>query len=148
MNHDLPAEIQHVLNGKNLKEKTGMAVYFVTVNNEGFPYKALLSVGELLRMDARTVRVALWERSSSVLFAKKTKKATLLLVLPPKAFDIQMELKHVRTEEGQAVFEGKVRQVKEDQAPYASIVSPVQFLLNNEKQTLDHWATKQALLKK
>ncbi|WP_099301681.1 hypothetical protein [Bacillus sp. Marseille-P3800] len=148
MNHDLPVEVEHFLNGKNLKEKTEIAIYFVTVNDEGFPYKALLSVGELLKMDERTIRIALWERSSSVLFAKKTKKATLLLVLPPKAFDILLELRYVRTEEGQAIFEGKVRQVKEDQAPYATIVSPVQFQLKNEKHTLDYWVTKQALLKK
>lgn len=148
MNNGLPLDVQHLLNGKNLEEKTEIAVYFVTVNHEGFPYKALLSVGELLKMDERTIRIALWERSSSVLYAQKTKKATLLLVLPPKAFDIQLELRYVRIEGGQAIFEGKVRQVKEDQAPYATIVSPVQFQLKNEKHTLDHWLTKQALLKK
>ncbi|WP_144559436.1 hypothetical protein [Shouchella miscanthi] len=148
MSSSLPEQVQAFLDGSDLDQKKEMAMYFVTLDNEGFPYKAMISVGEVVALDETTLRIALWEHSKSASFTKQSKKAALFLVLPPTAYDLQLTVTYVRTEAGQVIFEGALKQVKVDLAPYATIVSSVQCRLKEEYQTVQQWSMKHKLLKK
>ncbi|KQL55688.1 MULTISPECIES: hypothetical protein [Bacillaceae] len=148
VNKSLPKQVQAFLNGQDFDQKKELAMYFVTVDDEGFPYKAMISVGEVIALDETTLRIALWEHSKSASFTKQAKKATLFLVLPPTAYDLQLTVTYVRTEAGQVIFEGALKQVKVDEAPYATIVSSVQCRFKEEQQTVQQWSMKHKLLKK
>lgn len=142
----LPDEVAAFLNGKQLKEKSHCAMHFVTIDEHGFPYKAMLSVGEVLCVNEAQLRLALWHGTSTAKHVKNAKKATLMLVLPPTAYDLQLEVTFLRHEEMSVLFEATVTNVKVDRAPYATLTSGVQYELHSVEQALELWKKKLELL--
>lgn len=56
----LPDEILRAFDGEQLQEKVGPAYVLVTTDDDGTPRPCMLSAGEVLAVDDRHIRVALW----------------------------------------------------------------------------------------
>ncbi len=56
----LPAEFLGALDGRDLEHKYGETYVVLTADPDGAPRPCMLSAGELLALDDRTVRIALW----------------------------------------------------------------------------------------
>jgi hypothetical protein len=56
----LPDEILRAFDGEQLQEKVGPAYLLVTTDDDGTPRPCMLSAGEVLAVDNRHIRVALW----------------------------------------------------------------------------------------
>lgn len=56
----LPAEVRKALNGRDLEGKIGDAYLVVTVDADGTPRPSMLSAGEMLAVDDRTIRLGVW----------------------------------------------------------------------------------------
>jgi hypothetical protein len=59
----LPDDLVAALDGTGLRGKVGQAYLLVTSDEDGTPRPCMLSAGELLAVDGRRVRVALWAGS-------------------------------------------------------------------------------------
>jgi hypothetical protein len=56
----LPADLVGLFDGTGLDGRVGVAYPLVTVDEAGTPRLSMLSAGELLATDDRTIRVAMW----------------------------------------------------------------------------------------
>jgi hypothetical protein len=61
----LPDEILRTFDGEHLQDKVGPAYLLVTVDDDGTPRPCMLSAGEVLAVDDRHIRVALWPGTST-----------------------------------------------------------------------------------
>ncbi|MGH3094948.1 MAG: hypothetical protein ACRDMV_02980 [Streptosporangiales bacterium] len=59
----LPDEIVRFFDGKDLEAKVGPAHLLVTADEDGVPRPCMLSAGEILVPNDRSIRVALWPES-------------------------------------------------------------------------------------
>ncbi|GAF13974.1 hypothetical protein JCM19045_3262 [Bacillus sp. JCM 19045] len=143
----IPDEIVTYLNGEQLEKKSDVAMHFVTIDDNGYPYKAMVSVGEVLCLTETQIRIALWQKTNTVNYVMKSKKATLMVVIPPTAYDLQLDVTFLRYEEESALFEATVKNVKSDRAPYAQLTNGVQYQLKSAGQTIELWKKKLKLLK-
>jgi hypothetical protein len=56
----MPEQVMSALDGASLEDKVGNAYLLVTGDPDGAPRPCMLSAGELLALDSRRLRVALW----------------------------------------------------------------------------------------
>jgi hypothetical protein len=56
----MPEQVMQALDGASLEDKVGSAYLLVTRDPDGAPRPCMLSAGELLAVDSRRLRVALW----------------------------------------------------------------------------------------
>lgn len=61
----LPRAIVDAFDGRELDRKVGPAYLLVTPDSDGSPRPCMLSAGEILAVDDRTLRVALWPGSQT-----------------------------------------------------------------------------------
>ncbi|WP_054707793.1 hypothetical protein [Bacillus sp. JCM 19041] len=145
--NQLPKEVVRFLDGEQLLQKQHDAMHFITVGESGYPYKAMLSIGEVLCIDPDKLRIGLWPQTTTAKNAVRTQKATLLLVLAPLAYDIQLELESFEQRQDMIIIDAVVKQVKVDQAPYAHLTSGVRYQLNDPEASIMNWIEKLTLLK-
>ena len=89
----IPAALAEALNGEQLDEKLGPAYLLVTVDADGTPRPCMLSAGEVLALDDRRLRFALWKgsrtcenlsRAGQVLFCHVAPRTVLYLRGPAR----------------------------------------------------------------
>jgi hypothetical protein len=79
---DLPPEALAMLSGDDPRGQLGKIIPLVTVDGEGFPHVALLSPGEVLAVESQALRLALYEKGTTLRNIKDRSKLTLILVEP------------------------------------------------------------------
>ncbi|MGH2540820.1 MAG: hypothetical protein ACRDGK_09885 [Actinomycetota bacterium] len=62
----MPEEVVQAFDGRDLDRKIGPAYVLVTVDPSGAPRPCMLSAGEILAVDDRRLRVALWPKTHTV----------------------------------------------------------------------------------
>lgn len=62
----MPDEIVRTFDGRDLERKIGQAYVLLTVDPSGAPRPCMLSAGEVLAVDDRRLRVALWPKTHTV----------------------------------------------------------------------------------
>ncbi len=78
----LPDDLVAALDGSGLPAKVGQAYLLVTSDHDGTPRPCMLSAGELLAVDGRRVRVALWAGSRTSANLARGGRALLCHVAP------------------------------------------------------------------
>jgi hypothetical protein len=146
-NH-LPDALQRLFDGTQPEEQVGFTILLVTVTNHGWPHLAMLSVGELVAVDPREIRLALWPASSAAANLGQGGKLTLACVHNAAAYSIRCRAVRTASEfETLAVFKARVDEVFEDVAPYAVLEYGVGYHLTDVAQTLERWKRVIAHLK-
>jgi hypothetical protein len=74
-----PGLVQY-LDGSKLNERVGEAIRITTVDEDGWPHAALLSVGEVLAVDARHIKFAIWPTSTTTKNIERTGRISLALL--------------------------------------------------------------------
>ena len=144
LGNQLPDTVRQLLDGSNLAQREGLTFQLLTVDEQGWPQIALLSVGELVAMDDRTVRAGLWLHSGTSKSLTRSGQATLVLIANGNGYYV-----HVRARRGEdldlgadgrlAYFVLEVDSVEEDSADYASLTSGVTFRLKQPEQVVPRW---------
>ncbi|WP_059103320.1 hypothetical protein [Shouchella shacheensis] len=134
----LPQVLGQFLDGERLEDKQHDAMLLVTVGDDGWPYKAMISVGEVIAKGEHLM-LTLWPGTTTGNNIKRTGKATLMLVLEGKAFDLRLKLSQKKTPGKLDVFRGTIVGVKEDVAPYAQLHSGINYSLNEPEKELERW---------
>ncbi len=139
----LPAPLRRLLDGERLESKVGETFVLVTINEEGWPHLALLSVGELFSPASDEVRIALWPGTRTTANLRRGGRATLAAFLDGTAYYIELEVEPLavaaRPGDSLARFRARVRRSRADRVEYADLVSGVRFSLRDPDQVLAHW---------
>lgn len=140
---ELSAELYELLNGKELETKQHEAMMLMTVTEEGWPHTAMISVGEVIALDTKRVRLAMWSGTTTTRNMIRTEKATLSFAFAGQMHYIKLALtrlpvlpaaKHPRER-----FEAAIVGVRSDSARYADIETGIQIELKDGESVLRRW---------
>ncbi|AZK49107.1 pyridoxamine 5'-phosphate oxidase family protein [Paenibacillus lentus] len=140
---ELSPHLYTLFNGRNLGEKQHEAFMLLTVTEQSLPHTAMISVGEVIALTPTSLRLGLWENTTTTNNIIRTGQATIVVFYNEAACYIQLELaklpdlsdaKHPRTR-----FSAKVVACREDKAQYADIISGVQIRLKEPAEVLERW---------
>lgn len=144
----LPDDVVEDLDGTHLEARSGEAIRLATVDADGWPHAAQLSVGELLALNSTELLAALWPDSHTVKNLKRDGRLTLALVHEGALLEMRaratLEAEH-EMERNLTVFRIKIETIKEHRAAYADVISGVTFQLHEPDKVLARWQ-KQILM--
>ncbi len=145
----LPDVLRQLLSGQGLAARMGQAILITTTDAEGFPHPALLSFGEVMAVDNRRVRLALYRTSGTSGNLRRNGKLTLCLIGAGMAFYIKTVARELQDAmEGFAEltrFEATVAMVLADQAredlePVARVTGGITFDMGRPiQEVLQRW---------
>ncbi|WP_339324587.1 pyridoxamine 5'-phosphate oxidase family protein [Paenibacillus sp. FSL W8-0194] len=140
---ELSDDLFELLNGEHLERKQHEAMFLMTVTEDGWPHNAMVSVGEVVAIDKKTLRIALWPETNTTQNCIRRGKAVLVAVYKGKVNYVRLSLHHIGILEGAKHplerFSAAVESFKEDQAKYADITSGIQIRLKHEGEVLERW---------
>jgi hypothetical protein len=133
-----------LLDGSDLARREGLTFQLLTTDEQDWPQVALLSVGELVAIDAQSLRAGLWLHSSTSKNLTRTGRATLVLIANGNGYYVRLRAERgndldLGTEGRLAYFVLKIEDVLEDAADYASLTSGVTFRLKSPEQVVPRW---------
>jgi hypothetical protein len=149
---ELPDSLLGVLATDDIAAFEGLTFLLLTVREDGWPHVAMLSVGELVALDATELRLALWPGSTATANLARSGKATLAAVLEETSYTTHISAERVGNLEtplagALARFHARVEQASADVAPYAVLESGVRFRLTDPQETLARWSEVRSALK-
>lgn len=139
----LPAALMPLLDGRDLSGREGLTLLALTVGAEGWPYVAMLSVGEVLAAGDREIRLAMWPGSTSTANLTRSGRATLMVVHAGVGYYLRLSAQRLgdlsigRTP--RAFFRATIEEVLEDVVAYAVITSGLTFRLVDRAKVLPGW---------
>lgn len=141
---DLPDTLLRVMDGSDLAQREGLTFLLLTSDEEGWPQVAMLSVGELVAVDARTIRAALWLNSGTSKNLTRNGRATLVLIADGNGYYVRVAARRgtdldLGADGRLAYFTLEVDDVQEDSADYARLTSGITFKLKEPSQVMPRW---------
>ena len=85
----LPERLFQMQNGEHLDQHLTKVLLLVTIDENGWPYAAMLSYLEVVALDPGTIRMAPWNDSTSTANLRRNGKVTLIAVEEEMAYYIQ-----------------------------------------------------------
>ena len=112
----------------------------------------MLSVGEIVALDARTLRAALWATSTTSANLTQTGRGVLALVADGRGYYVRLNVvREADLEAGSdgtlARFRLTVHEVLEDVADYAELTSGITFRLQHPADVVARWQRTIAALR-
>ena len=132
---ELPEALLSLLDGHDLPARLGKAILISTVDAQGWAHPALLSYGEVVAVDARRLRLALYGSSGTYGNLRRSGRLTLCLIEQGIAYYLKAQAVEQQSAElppDLARFDATVERVLVDQAredlePSARITSGIEF---------------------
>jgi len=146
----LPPALLTLLDGSLPESHRYQAIRLSSVGENGWPYAAQLSLGEIIACSPNELLFAIWPDSTTTRNLKRDGRITLALVLNDAVVEIQALAEprpETLTDLKLAVFSAEVKQVIAHRAPYATVTSGVTFSLNDEAAALARWREQITALK-
>ena len=142
--NDLSDALLRLLDGSDLAQREGLTFLLLTTDDEGWPQVAMLSVGELVAIDARTLRAALWLHSGTSKNLTRGSRATLVLIHNGNGYYVRISAERradldLGADGRLAHFILHVQDVQEDSADYARLTSGITFKLNEPEAVVPRW---------
>jgi hypothetical protein len=138
----LPAEVAALLGGRDVQAGVGLTIQLLTVDEPGWPRVALLSVGEVLAIDERNLRLALWPTSQTTANLSRTGRGVLCLVDAGAFFTVLIHAARgvdLVDPAPRAVFEARIDELRRDEVPYAVLTSGIVFDLPDRDVVVARW---------
>ncbi|MGQ3480992.1 pyridoxamine 5'-phosphate oxidase family protein [Paenibacillus sp. TY11] len=136
-------ELFTLLDGKGLEHKQHEAMMLLTVTEDQWPHIAMISVGEVVALDEKNLRLALWPGTTTTGNMIRTGKATLAVFIGGKAHYVRLSLEHLPTLPGakhvRERFAAQVFAAREDSAQYADILTGVMVRLKEPESVINRW---------
>jgi hypothetical protein len=136
--------------GERLAGRSGEAAILATVDTEGWPHLAFLSVGEVFARDASRVYFATWARSRSTHNLQRQGTASLFVALGGSVWEARLRVHQCNagTDDALVVSAGDLVAVREHAAPYASVLGLVSFQLDEADEAITRWEQQIEMLRK
>lgn len=148
--HAIPGSILTLLDGQNLSSKTNSAVHLSTVDADGWPHTAILSVGEILAGTDGRIRMAISAASSTAANLSRNGQLTLMLPFARGLYEIRLQVRRVDITVARLplhFFEGMILSLHNHPAGYAEVLSGVTIELLDQRSTLNRWVRQIAALR-
>ena len=144
LGNQLPDGIRHLLDGSDLAQREGLTFLLLTNDEDNWPQVAMLSVGEVLAVDARSLHAGLWLQSGTSKNLTRSGQATLVVVADGNGYYIRLRARRgadldLGSEGRLAYFALQVEDVQEDSTEYATLTSGVTFALKYPDQVVPRW---------
>jgi len=141
-----------LLDGSDLDGRAGLTFLLISGTAGSWPHVAMLSVGEIVALDARTLRAALWTTSTTSANLTQTGRAVLALVADGRGYYVRLNVvREADLELGSdgnlARFRLNVHEVLEDVADYAELTSGITFRLQHPADVVPRWERTVAALR-
>jgi hypothetical protein len=141
--NEIPEAIRPLFAGADLEAHEGLTFLLLTTTADGWPHLAMISVGEVISVGARDLRMALWRGSTAAGNLARDGRATLALVHDGAGYSLRcsgrqgldLPIEHGRL----SYFELRVDEALEDVAPYAVLTSGITFRLKEPADVLPRW---------
>jgi hypothetical protein len=147
----LDADVLALLDGTDLQARAGLTLELITVDADGWPRVALLSVGEVLATGEGSLRLALWPGSRTTANLERSARALLAFVLDGTAHRVRLEARRCADllvgGDARAIFDAPVVSVARDEVPYARLGTGITHELVDPQQTLARWRATVAALR-
>ena len=142
--HELPAALQPLLDGSDLANREGLTFLLLTNDENCWPQVAMLSVGEVVAVDPRTLRAGLWLGSGTTRNLSPSGRGTLMLVADGNGYYVRVSARRgddldLGPDGRLAYFVLQIEDVQEDSADYATLTSGVTFRLKQPQQVVPRW---------
>lgn len=130
----LPREILKALDGETLERKVGPAYLLVTVDADGTPRPCMLSAGEVLALDERRLRFALWSGSRTSENLAGTGRALFCYVAPRSVLYVRGATRalEVAPAVGLECFELAVDSVESDDHAGMPVTTGISFAVERD----------------
>ncbi|BCI51795.1 hypothetical protein NIIDNTM18_10730 [Mycolicibacterium litorale] len=136
----MPPPVAALADGSDLANKVGQTISLITIDENGWPRLALLSIGEVYSASGTDIRLALHAGSGTTAALTASGRALLNTVLEATNYRIRVQVERVDRGPGPlAFFTGTVIAVDEDRVPYAELTSGITYSLRNEEAVLVRW---------
>ncbi|MFB5760945.1 pyridoxamine 5'-phosphate oxidase family protein [Paenibacillus medicaginis] len=139
----LSKELFGLLDGSRLESKQGEAMMLLTVTDDHWPHVAMISAGEIVALNRRQLRLALWSGTTTTGNVIRTGKATLAAFADGRAYYVRLLLEQLPelpdAEYPRARFTATVASSRADTAKYADILTGVTIRLKNPAEVLKRW---------
>jgi hypothetical protein len=139
----LPDAFRDRLSGSDLEEQIGRTYILLTADDQGDVSIALLSAGEILALDDRRLRIALWPGTTTTRNLQRSGRGTIASIEHDGTYYVRIEARRgpdVRAASmSHAVFETHVVEVLLDDVSYATIESGIRFDLKDPAAVLGRW---------
>jgi len=142
--NQLPEAVGRLLDGSNLASREGLTFLLLTNDENDWPQVAMLSVGEIVAMDPRTLHIGLWLHSSTAQNLTRTARATLVVIADGNGYYVRVSARRqddldLGAEGRLAYFVLTVEDVQEDSTDYATLTSGVVFKLKDPGMVVPRW---------
>jgi hypothetical protein len=136
--------VRELLDGRHIASKMGTAFECLSATDAGWPYAAMVSIGELLAVGPSSMRLAIWSSSTTAGNLQRDRRCVLSLVHAGISFQIRCAAFPVgelsqNEEPDLAIFELSVVDILEDQASYATLTSGITYALHQPDAVLERW---------
>lgn len=141
--NEISSSLFELLNGLDLEGKQHVAMMLLTVTEDHWPHSAMVSVGEVVALDRKKLRLALWPGTQTTGNMIRSGQATLVAIHDNAAHYVRLKLSrlpelshalHPRERFSAEVFSARV-----DTAKYAEIKSGVTIRLKDPADVLSRW---------
>ncbi len=144
LGRELPDVLRSLLDGRDLSSKVGETFLLLTTDENGWPHMAMLSVGELLARDARTLEAALWLHSTATRNLDRDGRGLLAMVADGAGFYVRLTAQRVADldlgQDGRlARFDLQIEDVQEDRVDYARLTAGITFELPDKQAVVARW---------
>lgn len=141
--YEISTSLYELLNGLNLEDKQHEAMMLLTVTEDQWPHTAMVSVGEVVALDTKRLRLALWPGTITAGNIIRSGQATLVAFHDGVAHYVRLRVSRLselpHAQHPRERFAAEVVAVREDTAKYADINSGVTITLKNPADVLSRW---------
>jgi hypothetical protein len=145
----LPPSVRKLLDGSDLAAKIGISLQLCVSVPGGVPGVALLSVGEVVCVDADKLMVLLHAGSRTAAALSEQSRALLLVVGDERLYRIEVMAERLGTHSMSpeyAIFRCSIRAVSEDRVSYARVLGGITFQLVDPDAVVARWRQQIAQL--
>jgi hypothetical protein len=142
----LPYPVLEFCSRQMIGDTLATAFELLTVDEDGWPLVAHLSVGEILVDTDGAMRIALWPGTRSNAALQSTRLATLIFVCDGSIYEVRCRCAAVRQLVGEARLDAFLLvpvDVRDKSAPYAKVVSGVTYAYKKPGEARGHWKVLQ-----
>lgn len=148
---EIPAPLRRLIDDGVSGAGAELAFQLVTVGSDGWPHVSMLSVGEIVTIDAKRLRLALWPRSHAALNCSTNGRAILVMVVDAVGYWLRLRLDPTQAIESReygslSTFAAEVVEARADLAPYARLETGIRFQLLDPEPVLSRWTRTRELL--
>ena len=153
LGRSLPPKLRDLFAGTDLAARIGDTFLLLTVDEDGWPRMAMLSVGEVLAADdGQTLRTALWLHSSASRNLTRDRRGVLAVVADGAGYYLRLQARRGPDldlgQDGRlAYFELPIEDILEDVVNYAELTSGMTFRLYQPEQVVPRWERTIAALR-